>query len=552
MKTGNLSRLATVLACVVTVCVEPASADELGGRIRGTVTDPSGGVMPGVEVTARNQGTGISRVATTQSDGSYEVLLLAAPAAYNVSARITGFKQYEATGVPLSLNQTYVLDIPMEVGDLRQTVTVQADPAQVERTSMQLGATLSSKTLVDLPLPDGFGWIDLQQTLPGVVASSDRFSGGFATNGSQSQQNSFLINGTDFSVISINLPLLTPSADAVAEVRMITNTMNPEYGRNSGAVISAVIKSGSNAFHGSAFEFFRDTALNTRNFFQSEPNPLHLNAFGGTLGGPIRKDRTFFFVSYREERARFPLGSGVVSVFTPEERNGLFPAVASSTNPSPFPLVGEDGNVHPGGTPYNQIFPTGNIPVGNFHPISRLLMDEFVPLPNLGAREYSYNPLGRLRTYQDIVRIDHQISSSDWIWGHWLISPMRFTSDLAGGGLPGFGALFKRRQQQLTLAWNHSFGAHMLNEIRFGYVRDSSNGGLPETPMLPSQLGFTGIHPQFPDVASAPFIDVLGLYSLGLGTNLPQPFTTNTYQFNENLTRIVGRHTLKFGFDMRR
>lgn len=552
MKTNYLPRVAAILIGILFLCAAPASGDELGGKIRGTVTDPSGGVMPGVEVTARNQGTGISKVVTTQSDGSFEFLLLAAPAVYTVSAQRHGFKRYEVTGLPLSLNQTYVLDIQMEVGDLRQTVTVQASTAQVERASMQLGATLSAKTLVDMPLVDGFFWTDLQQTLPGVVASSDRFSGNFATNGSQSQQNSFLINGTDFSFLSLNTPLLLPSADAVAEVRMLTNTMNPEYGRNSGAVISAVLKSGSNAFHGSAFEFYRDMALNTRNFFQSEPDPLHLNVFGGTLGGPIRKDRTFFFVSHRETRARFRQGSGVVSVFTPEERSGFFPALASSTNLSPFPLRGEDGSLYASGTPYNLIFPTGQIPVENFHPISRSLMDEFVPLPNLGTREFTYNPLFRVRTFQDIVRIDHQIGPADLIWGYWLISPIQFTAALSGGNLPGFGQITKMRQQQLTLAWNHNFGGSMLNEVRLGYTRVSGNGGLPENRVLPSELGFTGINPQFPDVASAPRISVLGLFDLGFATNFPQPVTTNTYQFNENLTRIVGRHTLKFGFDMRR
>ena len=173
------------------------------------------------------------------------------------------------------------------------TVTVEANAAQVEGTSMQLGNTVTGNQIVDIPL-NGRNWTQLQQLEPGVAASSDRF-GTYSTNGSETQQNAFLINGTDSNDSSLNNPLVIPSPDAIGEFNMVTSTINPEYGRNSGAVINAAIKNGTNQFHGDAFEFYRDTFLDAKSWFESKASPFHQNEYGGTIGGPIVKDRAFFF-----------------------------------------------------------------------------------------------------------------------------------------------------------------------------------------------------------------------------------------------------------------
>ena len=222
--------------------------------------------MVGATVSATNIATGIGAQTASRADGSYEFLQLAAPATYTVTVQQPGFREFSAQHVALALNQIYVLDVQLEVGAVTQTVTVEAAPAQVESTSMQLGANLTSRDVTELPLI-GRDWFELQQTLPGTVSTSDRFGGDYAANGTRAQFNSYMVNGTDANDFPLNLVSFVPSPDAVGEVNIITNTINPEYGRNSGAILNAVTKSGTNAFHGDGFEFYRDTSLNTRNFF---------------------------------------------------------------------------------------------------------------------------------------------------------------------------------------------------------------------------------------------------------------------------------------------
>jgi Carboxypeptidase regulatory-like domain len=328
---------------------------DVSARIQGTVTDPTGAVIPGVAITVTNVATDVSRKVTSSSSGTFVALDLPAPAVYSVSAEKRGFKKFTAPNIPVSLNQIYVLQVKMELGEVTQQVTVQASPAQVQTTSMQLGATLTGSAIVNLPL-NGRNWVTLQRTLPGVVASID-FGSNFPTNGARSQDNGFMINGNDANDLPLNTPLVIPSPDAIAEVRMITSTINPEYGRNSGAILNAVTKSGSNAFHGDAFEFYRDPFLNARNFFLPEHDLFHQNQYGGTLGGPLWKNHTFFFFSYQGTRNRAPISpgrgfaGGTTTVFTQDQRNGIFPDIANSSGVSAMQLVGKDGNTYPAGTP---------------------------------------------------------------------------------------------------------------------------------------------------------------------------------------------------------
>jgi len=546
-------------------------ADEVGGKIRGTVSDSSGAVVPGTTVKATNVATGITKVTRAGADGIYEFLQLDAPADYNVTAMQAGFKAFQATGLHLSLNQVYVLDIALEVGTVTQEVTVQAAPVQVERTSIQLGARLSGNALVDLPL-NGRDWIALQRTLPGVVESID-FADSFATNGSRGQENGFLVNGTDNNDLALNVPNAILSPDAIAEVNMITSTINPEYGRSSGAVLNAETKSGTNKFHGDGFEFYRDPFLNTRNFFLPEPAQFHRNQFGGTIGGPIKKDKSFFFFSYQGTRDRAPINpgrgfaGGTATVFTADQRNGIFSDINVSVNPntglpaaSPFPLVGENGTTYPAGTPYSTIFPTGHIPAADFDQRAVNLINKYMPLPNFGPTDFSWNPISVNKEHQYISRIDHSFSSKDSLYGYWFIEQDKRVDDepFFGGSLPGFGESQTARVQNMNLTWNHTFGASAINEARIGYNRLGFNTINPVKAVLPSSVGFTGINPQSPSGAGLPCIDMIGYEPpagaclFGFSYNGPQPRIDQTYQVSDNFTWIRGAHTFKVGFDMRR
>jgi hypothetical protein len=592
----KLCFLLTAIALVAGIALLSAGsgmADELYGRIRGRITDATGAAVPGVEIRAQNTDTGISKSTTSGSDGIYEFLNLPI-GSYKVTGNKANFKTFTATGIVLTVNEIYVQNIALEIGQVSEQVMVEAAPSQVETTSMQLGTAITGKTIVDLPL-NGRNWIQLQQLQPGVMAGSDRFGTGtggtaFATNGSQSQQNSFLINGTDSNDLPLNTALVIPSPDAIAEFQMVTNTINPEYGRNSGAIVNAVIKSGTNHFHGSAFDFFRDTSLNARNFFQPKPSVFHQHQFGGTIGGPIWKDHTFGFFSYQGIRARQAQAGGSVPVYTAAQQGGNFGAGAFDctfdpakgqtaancpTTKSPIPLFGNANSTCPvtsgtpcaAGTQYGSVFQKGNatpvsvglfgttgvIPTQDFNNVTTALMNKYVPLPNFGNL-FTFNPITVTTADQYLFRVDHTFNSRDSIWFYNYIQTNPSTDSLpfTGSTLPGFPEFAKRHIKQYTAAWNHAFSASMLNEVRAGYTRFNFDAVEPVTPTLPSSAGFTGVTPQVPSKAGLPVLAVTGLFTLGFTDNGPQPRIDQTYQLTDNFSKIVGKHSLKFGFEGRR
>jgi hypothetical protein len=557
--------------------IQPAFGDNLYASIRGTVTDPSGAALAGVKLTATNIATGIAYNATSGNDGQFAFLQLPI-GDYNVAAEKAGFKRFAAGHIHLDLDQIYSLKATMQVGAAAEVITVEANPAQVETTSMQLTTTISGNQIVDLPL-NGRSWVQLMQLQPGVQGASDRFgnNGGmdtYATNGSSTQQNSFLINGTDSNDISLNTPAIVPSPDAIGEFDLVTSTINPEYGRNSGAVVNAAIKSGTNQFHGDVFEFYRDTFLDAKAWYQPTVSPFHQNQYGGTIGGPIVKDHAFFFFSYQGRRAREPepggfsnaannFGSAIVPVVpSPAERTGDFSAATGGvpfTCPStgvcesPFSMVGANGATYPAGTPYATLFPTGVIPTTDLNPLSVALMNQYVPLPNAAGNGYFFNPLTKAGQDQYLGRLDERISSKDavWFYGLYENDTTLNTLPFIGSDLPGFGETDPNKNYEFTAAWNHTFSPTMLNEARVAYLRYNFNAVSPQTPQLPSSAGFS-VNPQDAAGAGLPVISLAGFFALGFSEDGPQPRRENIYQFVDNLSKVMGRHTLKFGFNMDR
>jgi hypothetical protein len=550
-KMRKLSLIGWGVLMLSMVLVSNLPAQEIISHIRGVVTDPSGAGVPDAEVKATNTRTRVSSVVPTRDDGRFEFLSLQ-PGAYDVTITKTGFRSFTAHNVTLAVNQVYDLAAQLEIGPVADSVQVEANPAQVESTVTQLGTVIDAQKIVDLPLIDR-NWTSLEQLAPGVQASSDRFGvGAYATNGSQTQQNAFLIDGADSNDIAINTPLVIPSPDAIQEFNLVTSTMNAEFGRNSGGILNAIIKSGTNQFHGSAFEFFRDTSLNDPNFF-NQPNVFHQNEFGGTLGGPIRKDKTFFFISYQgffNREAQALPGNTLPTVFTQAQRNGYFPDIASSTTPSPFAMVGESGATYAAGTPYNVLFPSGHIPTADFNPISLNLMQKFVPLPNSPGNLYSYSPVSTNSDYQGIAKVDQHFGSKDTVWAstYFEDNPSSNTLSFGGGNLPGFGDVNTFALKTYAASWSHVFSPTTLNEFRASYVRENFISGEPQSIVQPSSLGFTGINPQDPSGAGVPFVGITGYFNLGFGYEGPTPRVDENYQLNESLSKVIGNHSLKFGF----
>ncbi len=549
-----MSKLKLVL-CGLSLCtlsLQCALAQEVYAQIKGVVTDPTGAVVQKADVKATEAHTGVATAVRSAADGSFQFLQLPV-GTYSVTVVKDGFSTFTESEVGLVLNQIYNLPVQLQIGRVDQSVEVQADPAQVETATTQLGSVMEAANIVNLPL-NGRDWTQLQQLAPGVVASSDRNST-FASNGSESQQNSYLINGADSIDLDRNLPSIIPSPDAIQEFNFITSTINPEYGRNSGGILNAIIKSGTNQFHGSLFEFYRDSFLDGRNLFQQSAPIFHQNQFGGTIGGPIWKDHTFFFLSYQGSRFRQPEAgvSGQSSVFTQAQRNGYFPDLASSTASSPIPLLGESGAMYPAGTPYAAIFPTGHIPAADFNPVSQKLLG-YVPLPNAPGGLYSFNPLQVGQQDQGIARVDHHFGWKDMIWANVFLENSPTTSSVPsfGASLPGFGQLDARAYKQITADWTHTFSPTMLNELRASYLRFNYKAVSPETPTLPSSVGFTGINPQYAAGAGVPFVGVAGFFNLGFSLGGPQPRIDENYELTESVSKVIGNHTMKFGFDGKR
>lgn len=561
--------LLVALGAVCLLTAVQARAD-VYGRIRGTVSDPSGAVIPKAKVTALNTGTGISVSTVSSADGSYEFLQLAAPGIYNVSAEAGGFKNTEVDGIQLNLNQIFVENLKMELGSVTEKVAVtELSTVQVETTSIEMGTDVNATQIETAPL-EGRDFVDLMKLQPGVVEASDARGGSghgdYSTNGSQADQDSYLINGVDNNDLPLNTTQVTVNLDAISEFKLITDTINPEYGRNSGAIVNAIVKSGTNAIHGSGFEFYRDTFLNSKGFFLPA-EVFHQNLFGGTVGGPIRKDHTFFFFGYEGDRFRRPEDSGdcgcaspgTVQTLSSNEQKGIFPDLATASGVSAFPLVGDDGNTYPAGTAYSTIFANGTIPAADTSPISQKYL-AFVPSPNVG-NNFEFSPVAKGTEDQLLTRIDQTFSSKDSVWVYLLWERLPIIDDLpfVGATVPGFAATNGQHWWQTSIAYDHTFGPSTLNEVSLGYTRFNYQDVFPVTPAAPSSAGFTGITPQVTAGEGLPVLQISGPSAagpvnmfLGFSEDGPQPRIDQTYQAGDSLSKIVGNHTLKMGITMRR
>jgi|HubBroStandDraft_1064217.scaffolds.fasta_scaffold00455_2 hypothetical protein len=589
--------LSILLLLVFTlVCAVPASADNLYASIKGTATDQTGAVVAGVRLTATNTATGISFTETSSKDGNFSFLQLPI-GDYKLKAEQTGFKAYQVSGIHLDLDQVYNLAVKLSIGAVSEQIVVEANPVQVEQTDMQLGTTISGQTIADMPL-NGRDWTQLQQLEPGVVGQSDRFGGlmegGYSGNGAETQQNSFLINGNDSNDAALNIALVIPSPDAIGEFRMVTSTLNPEYGRNSGSIVNAAIKNGTNAFHGDGFEFYRDTFMDAGAWFEPAPSPFHQNEFGGTIGGPIVKNHAFFFFSYQGRYFKEPDSGAVTSVpvGSSDEQGGVFaattfngtPGAASNGGPinpnlSPVAMYGDanstcpvsGGVMCPAGTPYgmfyspsnalitNGLFSTGTIPLGtgaapiDGNPLAFKLMSQFVPAPNSGDN-YNFSPDSIGHDDQFLGRLDYNLGQNDklWFYGFWETNPRTDTIPFVGASLPGFAEDQQAHTQQYAVSWSHTFSPTTLNEFRLGYTRFNFEAVEPVNPINPTSYGFTGINPQNTALASLPVVNLAGFFSLGFSSDGPQPRIQNNYEIADNFSKVWGHHTFKFGISFER
>ncbi len=468
----------------------------------------------------------------------------------------------------LNIDQEFVEQIRLEIGNNAETISVEADSVQVNTTDIQLANVVDSHQITELPLI-GRAFTALEQIEPGVQGSSDRFGTTFSVNGAQPQQSSYIINGADSNDLPLNTIAIQPNIDAIQQFNLITGPLNAEYDRNSGAVVSTAIKQGTNSFHGDAFEFYRDTFLNTRNYFQkAAPTPtFHQNIYGGTLGGPILKDKLFVFGAYEGFNQAVPQAGGNVNVFTPNQLGGNFggdlPATRGARPTATQTYGAFTRNVIPGtiaipGCSAGETFAQcaydrgGNFDPAGFNSISTTLLKQF-NVPSSPSGTFTFSPTQKNIQSQYIGRFDFNPNTKDQFYFVGIYQQNDQTRDLpfTGATLPGFGDKSRTVIHQFSAGYTRQLSATALNDFSVHYTRFNFDTVEPQNIVQPSSLGFS-ITPQNQAAASVPTIAIQNLFTLGFSTNGPQPRNDQVYQLDDNFSKTLGHHNLKFGYDGRK
>src|SRR5467141_4625548 len=541
------------------------------GTILGTVTDPSGAVVAGATVKVRNVATGLERTTATSGDGSYAVPELPI-GSYSVTVTQSGFQTFVVTGVAVDVATERRVDAAINTGEVATRVEVSAETLPlVETTSNDLGGVITAQTVENMPV-NGRDYTKLIFLNPGVAGSPDQITdspgsfGEFSMNGARGRSNNYLLDGTDMNDGYRNDPAInqggvfaTPSAvlpiDAVSEMRVLSN-FEAEYGRNGGAVVNIVTKSGSNQFHGTGFEYFRNNALDARNFFDVAPAPkapFHNNQFGGSLGGPIAKDKTFFFLDYEGQRERV----GVVTQACVPTQANIAQAKSNVTSGG--------GTISPTGLALLNFWPhdaANYIPgitsndSGCFNP-----SDLSTSVPDYTAIAPSFNNLTSM-----IAKIDHSFNQNNTVTGRYFFGDSTQQFPLAlnatGGELPGFDTVTPTRVQLVSLSYVRVFSSTKLNELRYGWNRfaegffpqdqnfDPSTIGLCNVPAGSASCHSSGL----PILLLAPTPTGSTAFFAQPGANSADPRSrvdTNN-QLIDSFSWKINSHDLKFGGEFHR
>ncbi len=520
-----------------------ASAQTTQGEIVGTARDSSGAVVPGVSVTATNSATGLARSSETADSGTFRIPALPA-GTYKLTVTKAGFALLTVEQVNVSVGETRTVDLTMQVASRTETVKVQAAVTMVNTETQHLGSVIDHTQVTALPL-NGRNFAQLALLNAGVSASGggggqqggEGGISGYSSNGQRSSSNNFMVDGIDNNNYQQGSVSQLPSIDSIQEFQVQTNNYSAEYGRNSGSVVNLITKSGTNQFHGSLYEFLRNNALDARNYFASpnSANPeLRLNQFGGTLGGPIQKDKTFFFGNYEGFRQVAGI-TRLTIVPTDAQREGIF--TDSAGNPMQLPL-------DPTGAKLLRLYPEPNTsqPGGNF-----------ISSPNLTNS-----------TNQYLIKIDHRMRNNDTITGRYsyasydIFNP--FTPGQETTAIPGYGGFDKGGTQLASIGYTKILGASSLNEFRFGFTRNTDQAYNQAGP----QAATYGFNTGWPansksNLGNIPNLTMAGglvsgggaFSNLGSNNNNPTLTAQDTIQLIDNFSHTTARHDWKFGVDAR-
>jgi hypothetical protein len=545
----SLSRRLLLLAVVLAIDVRPLGAQVAAGELTGVVKDQAGAVVAGATVTVTNVGTNRQRVAVSTGDGVYTAPGLLS-GEYRVDVELAGFKPLRRAGIRISTGEKARIDFTLTIGDVREQVAVTADSPMLRVETASLGTVVEHEQVVQLPL-NGRSFITLASLAPGVaLPPSSSFP---RINGGRPRTNEYLFDGISVLQPEPGQVAFFPVVDAIQEFKIESNSPAAEFGRFNGGVINLTTRGGTNEFHGVGFEFFRNEALNARNFFQST-NPVkpdyRRNQFGGTFGGPLVRDRTFFFADYQGQRQAIAR-TATSTLPTLLQRQGIFTEAIGGRVPAIYDPATTAGSVR---TP----FPNGTIPLNRVDVVAMSLLQRY-PAPTSPGTANNYRRTDNEIDDQDQwdVRIDHKLASNrDQLFGR--LSYFR-DGFLPVAPLPdGSGVTTGTLGPQDTTAWSfasnyqHTFSATLLNELRIGDTRRTvgriaaqlatTAGSALSIPGIPSTARFPNTLPTFL---------ISGYQQLGSPPNTASDFHTSVSEVADALTWVKGAHTVKIGFDWR-
>jgi hypothetical protein len=525
-------------------------AQQITGSIRGTVTDPSGAVVEGAAVSARQAETGLMRSTTTDHGGAY-VLLELPVGHYQVQVEAKTFHKYVQQGITLNVNETATVPVRLTVGAEDEKVEVTADAELIQATVTSLGTVVSEREVLDLPL-NGRNFTQLGLLQPGVVpltpglaeaGGSLRASQAYAVNGQRPESNNFLIDGANnFNGVDGGF-VLKPPVDAVTEFRILTHNANAEFGNSLGSTTNIITRSGTNQIHGAAWEFLRNDVFDATNYFASTTEPLKQNQFGVSLGGPIRKDKTFlfgFFEGFRNRQGKTTSAtvpsvaqrSGDFSALCPEGFSGGF---CNNPNHQLFNVF------------MNEPYPNNQFPEAFMNPLSLGLLD-FFPLPNAGTNVFTSTQIVRQDSNQFGLRLDHYLTPSDVLNFRYMFSDgSQFNPiPVSGAGVPGFPVGEEQRAQNFVVQETHTFSPAMIGVLRFSYLRNKFLYGERTNHTTPESLGFQ--YQSSLDLAvGPPYMQLGGYTTIGDPITGPRNSYENAFDYSGSLSWVHGNHELKFG-----
>jgi carboxypeptidase family protein len=533
-----------------------AWGQQVTASITGKVTDPSNAIIAGAKVTAKDLDRGTQLTTETNTSGFYNLPRVPI-GRYEIRVEVAGFQTAVHEPVQLELNQAARVDVVMQLGEVTQTIEVTGASPLLQTDTMQLGSVIDEKTNKDLPLATR-NYIQLTLLAPGSVNPNPQtLTNGQTTanggrpyvNGNREQANNFLLDGLDNNQVSDNLVGYTPSPDAIQEFNMITNNAPADFGSFQGGVVSTTIKSGTNQLHGSAFEFFRNDVLNANtwenNWSGSPRAKVRWNMFGGSAGGPIIKDKLFFFGDYQGERFNNPATTNPISVFTAAERQGDFSQLLTERGIQLYNPFLRDANS-------NRVpFPNNQIPVELLDPVARALFaSNLYPLPvNNGLQNNQFNTTSSKTVGDQFdVKIDANLSEVDHVFFRY--SHSRQNNPSTNSFPLFFDSFFDAPTHNGVGNWTRTLSPHLVNEVRIGVNRVLVNNGGVDKGLgnVAEQLGIQNGNERGPGLLALNFGAALvnGIGSANIGTQ--QLFADTVYQYEDALVLTHGRHVVHSGF----